>query len=92
MILQFVPRQLTGIMMGVWFLAIATGGLLSGTLADMTAIPENITSASESLHIYTHAFGTFAAISLAVSILYFIATPFLKRMGGAESARAPHRI
>lgn len=92
MILQFVPRQLTGVMMGVWFLAYAAGGLLSGTLAGMTAIPENIASASESLDIYTHAFGIFAATSLIFSVIYFLCIPFIKKMCGTLHEDEPHRV
>lgn len=90
MILQFVPRQLSGIMMGIWFLAAAGGGLLAGVLANMMSIPDNISSAAESMQIYTHAFGVAALLTIGLSVLYLLALPLIHKLGGKTDMSVTH--
>lgn len=80
MIAKLTPKPLVGVMMGVWFISTAIGGLLAGTLANMTAIPKGNYSAVYSLHVYGHAFSEFGFMSIGLGIVFCFAAPFIMRL------------
>lgn len=80
MITKLAPPRYLAIMMGTWFLASAAAAFLSGQLAKLTSIPDNITQATQTLPIYTNVFLKFGWITIAFGIFAFIAVPFLQRL------------
>jgi POT family proton-dependent oligopeptide transporter len=80
MIAKLVPKSLVSVMMGMWFIGTAIGGLLSGTLAKLAAIPKTEMDPLTTLHVYAHAFNTFAWLSLVVGIIACIAAPTVTRL------------
>lgn len=74
------PPKLTGMMMGVWFVAIGFGGVFAGVVAKLASIPDNMHSNLDKLHIYQHAFSQFAYLAFAVSILLFFLQLGAKRL------------
>jgi proton-dependent oligopeptide transporter, POT family len=80
MITELAPPRLTGLMMGVWFMALGFGGALAGKLAQMASIPKSITDLTQTNHIYGHAFGLFALLSCAAGILALALTPWIKKL------------
>jgi POT family proton-dependent oligopeptide transporter len=83
MITVLCPRHLVGMMMGVWFFALAASTAIAGILANFAAVPENL-SAEASLPIYSHAFTIYGLISLAMAVISFAFVPFLNRMINKE--------
>jgi POT family proton-dependent oligopeptide transporter len=79
MITVLCPRHLVGMMMGVWFFAQAASSAIAGILANVAAVPENL-SAVASLPIYSHAFTIYSLISFGMAIVSFALIPFLNRM------------
>lgn len=73
-ITKLSPARMVGMMMGVWFLAIAIGSYIAGLTARVFqgSTPE----------ILARAFGTFAAISIVAAVLLGLLTPIIKRMMG----------
>ncbi len=65
------PAHLTGMMMGIWFVALGFGGEFAGALAKLSSIPENMTNALAQLSIYRYAFFIYALIALIVAIGLF---------------------
>lgn len=80
MIAKLVPKSLLSVMMGMWFVGTAIGGLLSGTLAKVAAIPKTDMSPLTTLHIYAHAFSIFAWMSITMGIIACIAAPMVTRL------------
>jgi POT family proton-dependent oligopeptide transporter len=66
------PSHLTGMMMGIWFVALGFGGQFSGWLAKLSSIPESMTDPVQQLDIYRHAFFSFTYIAFGVAILLFL--------------------
>lgn len=73
------PPHLTGMMMGVWFVALGFGGEFAGSLAHLSSIPETLTNATEQLLIYRHAFFIYALIALIVTVGLFIVQIIVKK-------------
>jgi POT family proton-dependent oligopeptide transporter len=79
MITVLCPKHLVGMMMGVWFFSQAASFAIGGSLANIAAVPENISQIA-SLSIYSHAFIVYGLIGLIMTIVSFCAVPFLNRM------------
>lgn len=79
MITQLVPKKLVGLMMGVWFFSQSASFALGGSLANMAAIPDNL-SKLQSLAVYNHAFFLFGGISMGLVVCSLILLPFLRKL------------
>ncbi len=79
MVTVLCPPHLVGMMMGVWFFSQAASFAIGGTLANIAAVPEQLSSVA-SLPIYSHAFMVYGGISLAMAVASFMLVPFLSRM------------
>jgi POT family proton-dependent oligopeptide transporter len=79
MITVLCPKHLVGMMMGVWFFSVAVAFSIGGMLANIAAVPANL-SPTASLQIYTHAFWIYGMISLVIAIISFSLVPYLKRL------------
>lgn len=67
------PSHLTGMMMGIWFVAIGFGGVFAGVIAKAASVPETLDITQDMLTIYRHAFLDFAYMAFFVTIaLIFI--------------------
>ncbi len=80
MVTELAPKNVTGLMMGVWFLALGFGGELAGHLAMIASIPTNITRLTDITAIYGHAFLVYAVIAILVGITLLALTPWLKKL------------
>ncbi len=71
---KLAPPRIVGMMMGVWFLAIAAGNKLAGLIASLSAtIP------------FTTLFGAVAAATIGASvILFLLIRPIQRLMGGVR--------
>ena len=67
------PSHLTGMMMGIWFVALGFGGQFAGWLAKLSSIPETATHALAQLPIYREAFWHYACLAFGIaSLLFFV--------------------
>jgi dipeptide/tripeptide permease len=66
------PGRMVGLMMGVWFLALATGNFLAGKMGG--AFDEKKEGALLSM------FGTVALITIVAAVVLFAITPLIKKM------------
>lgn len=82
MVTTLAPTHLTGLMMGIWFVALGFGGEFAGWLAKLASIPEEAThDVLFQLVIYRNAFLYFAGIAFATSVLlFFIKQVFKKKL------------
>lgn len=79
MITRLSPPKYVGMMMGVWFLALAAASALAGYLATLTAMPKN-TDAVTSSHIYMNAFFSYGWLAVIMTIISILLIRPLKRL------------
>ena len=84
MVNKLTPGRFTSLMMGVFFLAIATGNKLAGYMSSLypdpktqTTLPSIFGITIDSLHTYFMVFVSFAGIA---SLILFLISPLLKKM------------
>jgi POT family proton-dependent oligopeptide transporter len=80
MVTILAPKELVGLMMGVWFVTLGLGVKLAGVIAESAAIPKDIHSLVTMNHIYGHAFLLYAKLSIACGVIALIAVPFLNKL------------
>lgn len=74
------PAEITGMMMGVWFLCLADAYALGGYLADLTSIPSNVTDPAIMGKIYGHVYTKLGLATLALGLVLMLLTPKLRKM------------
>jgi POT family proton-dependent oligopeptide transporter len=80
MITAFAPKDLTAMLMGVWFLCIAAGFAFGDHIANMTSIPSTITDIHVMGGIYSHVYNYFGWASIAIGVVLAFLTPWLTRI------------
>ena len=79
MITALAPKRYVGMMMGVWFIALAASFAVGGLLATIADVPVHSTLL-QSQAIYRHAFLDYLFLGLALTLLSVACIPKLKRM------------
>jgi POT family proton-dependent oligopeptide transporter len=76
------PVRLSGVMMGMWFLASAYGQYVAGILgAGMASADENA-SALTKLALYTSGYQQLAIYALIAGVLLIVISPFVRKLMG----------
>ncbi len=82
MVNKLTPARFTSLMMGIWFLAIATGNKLAGFMSSLypdpksNRVPEMFGLKIDGLYTYFMVFVVFSGVA---AILLFLASPYLKK-------------
>lgn len=80
MVTKLAPSRMTGMVMGSWFISIATGNFLAGKISSIAA--NRAAAASDALgrvNAYADVFGYVAYIGCGLGITVFILSRFLNR-------------
>ena len=79
MITVLSPQKIRGLMMGVWFFALAAATTLAGQLAKLT---ENAASLAKPMAaiVYGHAFVTYGGLAVIIALLLFFSSKRLERL------------
>ena len=80
MVTELAPPRYTGLLMGVWFIALGYGGEFSGFLAKQASIPEGVNDIHQLSEIYQVAFQYSANIGYTAFIILFCIAPFLNKL------------
>ena len=80
MVAELVPPQISGFVMGMWFLTSSVAGFIGASVASFTALPDNVRPGVESLMIYTNVFASIGLITLAIAMLLWFVSPSLCRL------------
>lgn len=80
MITELSPKKYSGLMMGVWFIALGFGGALSGYLSQGATIPEGLNEISKQFPIYGHAFQHSANLAYIAGAVLLMTSPILIKM------------
>lgn len=80
MVAQLVPQRLMGFIMGSWFLTTAGAAIIAGKIANLMAVPENVTDPLVSLNVYGHVFMQIGIVTAVIAALMLLTAPKLNRM------------
>jgi POT family proton-dependent oligopeptide transporter len=80
MVAQLVPQRLMGFIMGSWFLTTAGAALIAGKIANLMAVPENVTDPLVSLEVYGRVFMQIGIATAVIAVLMLLTAPKLNRM------------
>ena len=80
MVAQLVPQRLMGFIMGSWFLTTAGAAIIAGKVANLMAVPENVTDPLVSLEVYGRVFLQIGVVTAIIAALMMLAAPLLNRM------------
>ncbi len=79
MITMLAPKHLVGMMMGIWFLALAAAFAIGSGLATYAAVPKTATNLQATL-IYGHAFTWYGLLAIGLTVFSFVLVPFLNKL------------
>lgn len=91
MVAQLVPQRLMGFIMGSWFLTTAGANLICGYVANMMAVPDNVTDPLMSLEVYGRVFLHIGVATGIIAILMLLTAPKLNRMTQDDDKTAKAR-
>ncbi len=74
---NLAPKALTGMMMGIWFVAIGFGGMFAGSIAKLASIPDSVQFPADKIAIYQSAFFDYAYMAFLMAIILF----FVRQLG-----------
>ncbi len=80
MVAQLVPQRLMGFIMGSWFLTTAGAALIAGRVANLMAVPENVTDPLMSLDVYGKVFLQIGVATGIIALLMLLTASKLNRM------------
>lgn len=80
MVAQLVPQRLMGFIMGSWFLTSAGAALIAGKVANLMAVPDDVTDPLVSLGVYGHVFLQIGITTGVIAVLMLFTAPLLNRM------------
>ena len=78
MITGMSPPSMVGLMMGIWYFAIAIGNAIAGVVSQWTIVDSNIPVITASS--YANIFGWLGIISIVAGVLAISMVPRLKNM------------
>jgi proton-dependent oligopeptide transporter, POT family len=88
MISQLVAERSRGIIMGGWFLGMGLSNYVGGAIAGLASIPPGMTSAVQTLPIYTRLFAWLGVGALAAALVATLLVPWLNRLAAAPMRAA----
>lgn len=78
------PKNMVGLMLGMWFYASAVANAIGGWVAQVANVPQNDLAPTTSIHIYSHAFAVFGWWTIAAAVVGLLFVPVLSRMMGGR--------
>ncbi|HCW46313.1 MAG TPA: dipeptide/tripeptide permease DtpA [Erwiniaceae bacterium] len=88
MVAQLVPQRLMGFIMGSWFLTTAGAAMIAGKVANLMAVPENVTDPLQSLQVYSDVFKQIGIVTAVIAVLMLLTAPLLNRITVDREAAA----
>ncbi|EBM5652151.1 MFS transporter [Salmonella enterica] len=80
MVAQLVPQRLMGFIMGSWFLTTAGANIIGGYVANLMAVPSDVTDPLMSLEVYGRVFMQIGIATAVIAVLMLLTAPKLNRM------------
>lgn len=80
MVSRYVGPSLRGLMMGAWLLATGIAQFLGSMVANLAAIPKEVTDPLKTLPIYTHLFNELGVVAVVAAGIMIAMLPLLNRL------------
>lgn len=80
MMTELAPKQMTGLMIGVWYLATAIANVLGGFASELTTLPSGNNNPLLTYSNYGTIFGMLGWLAIIAGFIAFMLTPLLKKM------------
>lgn len=80
MITSLSPKHLSGMMMGLWFLASAYGQYLAGLIGASISNPNENATLLEKLDSYTGGYGQLAIYAIIVAVIVLVFSPIVRKL------------
>lgn len=84
MITEVAPKNLRGLLMGVWLFAMALATTIGSYLAGVANVPQTLQHSLKSAPIYQHAFGIYGLSAISVGILLWLIAHKLNQLLSKE--------
>lgn len=85
MIARYVPARMGGFMMGAYYVAVGISQYLGSVVANLAAMPENISSPVESLSIYVSLFNKLGFVGIACTLVAVVMLPLMNKLSRSHS-------
>jgi len=85
MIARYVPARMGGFMMGAYYVAVGISQYLGSVVANLAAMPENISSPVESLNIYVSLFDKLGFVGIACTVIAVVMLPLMNKLSRSHS-------
>ncbi|WP_267222645.1 peptide MFS transporter [Dyella silvae] len=85
MIARYVPARMGGFMMGAYYVAVGISQYLGSVVANLAAMPENISSPVESLNIYVSLFNKLGIVGVACTVIAVVMLPLMRRLSRSHA-------
>ncbi|QNK00353.1 peptide MFS transporter [Dyella telluris] len=85
MIARYVPARMGGFMMGAYYVAVGISQYLGSVVANLAAMPENISSPVESLNIYVSLFNKLGFVGIACTLVAVVMLPLMNKLSRSHS-------
>jgi POT family proton-dependent oligopeptide transporter len=81
MVAELVPQEITGFIMGMWFLTSSISGFTGAYVASLTTVKTSgFKTGFDSLLVYSNVFLEIGLVTLALSVIMWFMAPFLSRI------------
>lgn len=80
MVAHLVPQRLMGFIMGAWFLTTAAAAIIAGFVANLSAVPSEVSDPHNSLQIYSHVFMQIGVSTGVIAMLMLVFASKLNRL------------
>jgi len=85
MIARYVPARMGGFMMGAYYVAVGISQYLGSVVANLAAMPENISSPVESLNIYVGLFNKLGFVGVGCTVIALVMLPLMNRLSRSHA-------
>jgi POT family proton-dependent oligopeptide transporter len=85
MIARYVPARMGGFMMGAYYVAVGISQYLGSVVANIAAMPENISSPVESLNIYVGLFNKLGFVGIACTVIAVVMLPLMNKLSRSHA-------
>jgi len=85
MIARYVPVRMGGFMMGAYYVAVGISQYLGSVVANLAAMPENISSPVESLNIYVSLFDKLGFVGIACTVIAVVMLPLMNKLSRSHA-------
>ncbi|MHA6204419.1 peptide MFS transporter [Dyella soli] len=85
MIARYVPARMGGFMMGAYYVAVGISQYLGSVVANLAAMPENISNPVESLNIYIGLFNKLGFVGIACTVIAVVMLPLMNRLSRSHA-------